>query len=236
MPHSNKDNHSLHGSHGTDATAIKRARLQAGIDRLGISCTIQQLDKLLQYVDMLERWNKAYNLTAVRDPIQMIDLHILDSLVVLSHIDQSQDIIDVGTGPGLPGIPLAIMSPDKNFTLLDSNGKKTRFLFQVINDLGLDNAVEVNARVEAFESDGKFDTVLSRAFSSIPDMLKNCGHLTSETGSFMAMKGKNPESELSQLDKNYKVSDLCRLDVPGVDGERHLIKIIKTNRSPSSNT
>ena len=233
MPHSNKDKQR---PYGTDAAAIQRARLQAGIDRLGITCTIQQLDKLLQYVDMLERWNKAFNLTAVRNPIQMIDLHILDSLVVLSHIDQSQNIIDVGTGPGLPGIPLAIMSPEKKFTLLDSNGKKTRFLFQVINDLGLDNAVEVNGRVEGFEPDYKFDTVLSRAFSSIPDMLKNCAHLISTKGSFMAMKGKNPESELSQLDKNYKVSDLCRLNVPGVDGERHLIKIIKTNHSPSSNT
>ena len=135
----------------------------------------------------------------------------------------------------MPGIPLAIMCPDKTFTLLDSNGKKTRFLFQAISELKLANVVEVNARVEEFQPQKLFDTVLSRAFSSIPDMLANCSHLISELGDFMAMKGKIPESELSQLDKNYKVSDLCRLVVPGVEGERHLIKINKTNRSPGLN-
>ena len=226
------DNRSLYGK---GLKTAKRQRLQAGIDDLGIESSPQQVDSLLLHLEMLERWNKAYNLTAIRDPLQMIDLHLLDSLAVLPFIDKSINIIDVGTGPGLPGIPLAIMCPDKTFTLLDSNGKKTRFLFQAISELKLANVVEVNARVEEFQPQKLFDTVLSRAFSSIPDMLANCSHLISELGDFMAMKGKIPESELSQLDKNYKVSDLCRLVVPGVEGERHLIKINKTNRSPGLN-
>jgi 16S rRNA (guanine527-N7)-methyltransferase len=109
----------------------KRAKLQAGIDTLGIACTTEQLDLLLAYLNMLERWNKAYNLTAIRDPMQMINLHLLDSLALQSYIVDKKNLIDIGTGPGLPGIPLAIMNPDKHFTLLDSAGKKTRFLFQV---------------------------------------------------------------------------------------------------------
>jgi 16S rRNA (guanine527-N7)-methyltransferase len=226
------DNHSLYGQ---SLKNTKRTRLQAGIHSLDIACSPSQVDSLLVYLDMLERWNKAYNLTAIRDPLQMIDLHLLDSLAILPFIDNSSHIIDVGTGPGLPGIPLSIICPDKTFTLLDSNGKKTRFLFQAINELGLANVTEVNARVEEFQPTKPFDTVLSRAFSSIPDMLVNCSHLISDQGQFMAMKGKIPESELSQLDKNYKVSDLCRLVVPGVEGERHLVKITKTNRSPDLN-
>lgn len=221
--------------YGQGASGIKRARLQTGMAALGLNCGADQLDSLLHYLNMLERWNKAYNLTAIRDPLQMIDLHFLDSLAVLPHIEQSANIIDVGTGPGLPGIPLSIMCPDKSFTLLDSNGKKTRFLFQAINELGLANVAEVNARVEEFQPAKPYDTVLSRAFSAIPDMLVNCSHLLATQGQFMAMKGKIPESELSQLDKNYKVSDLCRLVIPGVEGERHLVKIIKTNRSPGLN-
>lgn len=226
------DNHSLYGQ---GALGVKRTRLQTGMDNLGLSYNANQLDSLLNYLAMLERWNKAYNLTAIRDPLQMIDLHFLDSLAVIPHIIESINIIDVGTGPGLPGIPLAIMCPDKRFTLLDSNGKKTRFLFQAINELSLANVIEINSRVEAFQPPERFDTVLSRAFSAIPTMLTNCSHLLADKGSFMAMKGKIPESELSQLDKNYKVSDLCRLDIPGVDGERHLIKIVETDRSPGLN-
>ncbi|WP_370238955.1 16S rRNA (guanine(527)-N(7))-methyltransferase RsmG, partial [Neptunomonas phycophila] len=170
-------------------------------------------------------WNKAYNLTAIREPLEMINLHLLDSLSVHNHLNDARDIIDVGTGPGLPGIPLAIMNPGKKFTLLDSNGKKTRFLFQVINELTLGNATEVNQRVELYRPNQVFDTIVTRAFSSIPEMLENCSHLASDQSCFMAMKGKNPESELSLVKKGYMVSDLCRLEVPGVEGERHLIKI-----------
>lgn len=211
--------------YGSGAETAKTNLLVAGLDSMAVDYSATQLQLLLSYLDMLERWNKAYNLTAVRDPIQMIPLHLLDSLSLLPHIKSCEKIIDVGTGPGLPGIPLAIMNPHKSFTLLDSNGKKTRFLFQVIAELKLDNVTEVNKRVEQYQPASTFDTVLSRAFSSIPDMLNNCRHLASHDTCFMAMKGKNPESELSQLEKDYMVSDSCRLEVPGVVGERHLIKI-----------
>lgn len=211
--------------YGSGPKSQKRAQLQAGINSLALACTTEQLDLLLAYLDMLERWNKTYNLTAIRDPMQMINLHLLDSLAVQPHIAHKKNLIDIGTGPGLPGIPLAIMNPDKKFTLLDSAGKKTRFLFQVRTELGLDNAVEINKRAEAFMPEAPYDTVLSRAFSSIPDMLKTCQHLVDRNGCFIAMKGKLPQSELSAIPKNYKVADLCRLDIPNVDGERHLITI-----------
>lgn len=208
-----------------DQATLKRSCLRNGLDAMAIKANEKQVNLLLNYLAMLERWNKAYNLTAIREPLEMINLHLLDSLSVHHHLNDARDIIDVGTGPGLPGIPLAIMNPDKQFILLDSNGKKTRFLFQVINELRLGNANEVNQRVELYRPNQVFDTIVTRAFSSIAQMLENCSHLASDQSSFMAMKGKNPESELSLIKKGYMVSDLCRLEVPGVEGERHLIKI-----------
>jgi 16S rRNA (guanine527-N7)-methyltransferase len=206
-------------------------QLALGIETLGLNCSSSQIDQLLAYLEMLQRWNKAYNLTAIRDPLQMVRLHLLDSLAIHPYIQRGHKIIDVGTGPGLPGIPLAILNPDIKFTLLDSNGKKTRFLFQAINDLGLKNAKEINHRVESYQPTQPFDIVLSRAFSSISDMLTQCDHLVSDSGCFLAMKGKKPDSELSKITKNYKVVDLSEVNVPQVDSERHLIKIIKTGDS-----
>ena len=205
--------------------------LELGIKTLGLNCSTHQVEQLIAYLEMLQRWNKAYNLTAIREPIQMVRLHLLDSLAVHPFIKDAKDIIDVGTGPGLPGIPLAILNPDINFTLLDSNGKKTRFLFQAINDLSLANAREINQRVEKYQPEQFFDIVLSRAFSSISDMLTQCSHLVSNSGCFLAMKGKKPDSELSQIAKDYKVVDLSQINVPQVDSERHLIKIKKTGVS-----
>jgi 16S rRNA (guanine527-N7)-methyltransferase len=202
--------------------------LELGIKTLGLNCSTHQVEQLIAYLEMLQRWNKAYNLTAIREPIQMVRLHLLDSLAVHPFIKDAKDIIDVGTGPGLPGIPLAILNPDINFTLLDSNGKKTRFLFQAINDLSLENAREINQRVEKYQPKQLFDIVLSRAFSSISDMLTQSNHLVSDSGCFLAMKGKKPDSELSQIAKDYKVVDLSQINVPQVDSERHLIKITKT--------
>ena len=207
------------------------AELQSGIKTLGLSCSSDQIDQLLAYLEMLQRWNKAYNLTAIREPIQMVRLHLLDSLAIHPDVQGAKKVIDVGTGPGLPGIPLAILNPDINFTLLDSNGKKTRFLFQAISELSLTNVTEINQRAEKYQSQQLFDIVLSRAFSSISDMLGYCDHLVSETGCFLAMKGKKPDSELSQITKDYKVVDLSQINVPQVDSERHLIKIIKTGVS-----
>ena len=202
--------------------------LEAGLHQLDLNCSPQQLEKLLQYLELLQRWNKAFNLTAIRDPLQMVRLHLLDSLAINPYIQGLESIIDVGTGPGLPGIPLAILNPEINFTLLDSNGKKTRFLFQAINELKLNNACEVNHRVEAYKANQLFDAVISRAFSSISDMLNQCDHLVSDQGCFLAMKGKKPDSELSQMTKAYKVAEVNEVNVPLISSERHLIKIIKT--------
>lgn len=202
--------------------------LEAGLRELNLNCSSLQLEKLLKYLELLQRWNKAFNLTAIRDPLQMVRLHLLDSLAIHPYIQGLKSIIDVGTGPGLPGIPLAILNPEINFTLLDSNGKKTRFLFQAINELKLTNASEINHRVEAYQPNQLFDAVISRAFSSISDMLNQCDHLVFDQGCFLAMKGKKPDSELSQMTKAYKVVEVSEVNVPLIDSERHLIKIIKT--------
>ena len=205
----------------------KQDQLKLGLELLHLSCNEKQINQLLNYLDLLERWNKAYNLTAIRDPFDMINLHLLDSLAISVEL-QGDRFIDVGTGPGLPGIPLAIMNQNKNFTLLDSNGKKTRFLFQTKLELGLDNISEVNQRVQDFHPKQTYDCVLSRAFSSLGDMVENCQHLLNQNGYFLAMKGKLPQAELSELPKNYKVEKLNSINVPGVEGQRHLIKIVKT--------
>ena len=205
--------------------------LETGLRELNLNCSSLQLEKLLKYLELLQRWNKAFNLTAIRDPLQMVRLHLLDSLAIHPYVQGLKSIIDVGTGPGLPGIPLAILNPEINFTLLDSNGKKTRFLFQAINELKLTNASEINHRVEAYQPNQLFDAVISRAFSSISDMLNQCDHLVSDQGCFLAMKGKKPDSELSQMSKAYKVIEVSEVNVPLIDSERHLIKIIKTGGS-----
>lgn len=208
-----------------DTSGQHRQRLSAGIAALNIDCSPKQLDLLMQYLTLLVRWNNTYNLTAIREPAAMINLHLLDSLAVHSHIADKTRLIDVGTGPGLPGIPLAIMNPGKHFTLLDSAGKKTRFLFQVRTELGLDNVIEINQRAEAYEPTAHYDTVLSRAFSSLSDMLDTCQHLITAQGCFMAMKGKLLESELAGVSSRYSVCALCRLDIPDLEGERHLVTI-----------
>jgi 16S rRNA (guanine527-N7)-methyltransferase len=204
--------------------------LEAGMQQMGVEYSSEQRDKLLAYLQLLITWNKAYNLTAIRDPGQMIKLHLLDSLTLLPHVVGGR-LIDVGTGAGLPGIPLAIMCPDRDFTLLDSNGKKTRFLFQARCDLGLSNLKEINSRVEEHKPKVAYDAVLSRAFTSIADMVEKCSHLLSPEGLFLAMKGKFPESELSEVGKDYKVDASHTLQVPGVDGERHLIVISRNTQS-----
>ena len=208
--------------------------LEAGMQQMGVEYSSEQRDMLLTYLQLLMTWNKAYNLTAIRDPGEMIKLHLLDSLAVLPHV-AGRRLIDVGTGAGLPGIPLAIMCPERDFTLLDSNGKKTRFLFQARCDLGLSNLKEINSRVENHRPEVPYDAVLSRAFTSVADMVNKCSHLLSPEGLFLAMKGKFPQSELSEVGKGYKVNASHILQVPGVDGERHLI-VISRDAQRSSKT
>lgn len=201
------------------------AALESGLDGLSVTVSRHQQQQLLDYLALLHKWNKAYNLTAIRDLPDMLALHLLDSLSVAPLIC-GERFIDVGTGPGLPGIPLAILFPERQFVLLDSNGKKTRFLFQAINSLGLSNVQEVQSRVEQYQPDRLFDGILSRAFASIVDMVLQSGHLLAENGRFYAMKGQLPQQELSALPKGFKVTASHKLDVPQVDAERYLIEII----------
>ncbi|MGE1559937.1 16S rRNA (guanine(527)-N(7))-methyltransferase RsmG, partial [Pantoea septica] len=163
-------------------------KLASLLKAAGISLSDQQKEQLVAYVGLLDKWNKAYNLTSVRDPQQMLVRHILDSIVVAPHL-KGERFIDVGTGPGLPGIPLAIVLPQAHFTLLDSLGKRVRFLRQVQHELGLPNITPVQSRVEAFPSEPPFDGVISRAFASLQDMVNWCHHLPSAQGEFYALKG-----------------------------------------------
>lgn len=194
----------------------------------GISLTDHQKTLLVAYVDMLHKWNKAYNLTSVRDPNEMLVRHILDSIVVAPYL-QGQRFIDVGTGPGLPGIPLAIVLPDAHFTLLDSLGKRVRFLRQVQHELKLENITPVQSRVEAYPSEPPFDGVISRAFASLNDMVSWCHHLPEEKGRFYALKGQLPGDEIASLPDNFSVESVEKLRVPQLEGERHLV-IIKSNK------
>ncbi|EIL6326771.1 16S rRNA (guanine(527)-N(7))-methyltransferase RsmG, partial [Salmonella enterica] len=179
----------------------------------GISLTDHQKMLLVAYVDMLHKWNKAYNLTSVRDPNEMLVRHILDSIVVAPYL-QGQRFIDVGTGPGLPGIPLAIVLPDAHFTLLDSLGKRVRFLRQVQHELKLENITPVQSRVEAYPSEPPFDGVISRAFASLNDMVSWCHHLPGEKGRFYALKGQLPGDEIASLPDNFSVESVEKLRVP----------------------
>ena len=196
--------------------------LHDSLQLMQLSVGSVQQGALLEYLQLLGRWNQAYNLSAVREPRQMLDRHLLDSLSVMPFIDTNR-IIDVGSGGGLPGIPLAIVYPHKQFTLLDSNGKKTRFLFQVKTQLQLDNVEVVQSRVEQFQPDPLFDAVISRAFASLEDMTGCCRHLLRPGGRFYAMKGQFPEDELSKLQKHYKVAAIHPLEIPREIGQRHLL-------------
>lgn len=199
-------------------------QLQAGADRLGVVLTPQQQEQLLDYLQEFAKWNKAYNLSAVRDIEQMLGRHLLDSLAVVPHIE-GHNLIDVGTGGGLPGMVLAICYPEKQFTLLDSNGKKTRFLFHVKTLLGLNNVSVENCRVESLTPQAPFDAVISRAFASLADMTHWCQHLLSAEGSFLAMKGQFPQAELEAISATHVLQRSVELNVPGEEGERHLLFI-----------
>ncbi len=199
-------------------------KLRRGCDALGLALAETQYARLLEYLALLARWNRAYNLTAVREPEQMVTRHLLDSLAVVKYLPGLR-AIDVGTGAGLPGIPLAIALPGQEFHLLDSNGKKTRFLFQVKTALGLDNMTVHHARVESFHPEKPFDAVLSRAFASLGDMVTVCRHLLSGEGRFLAMKGAYPEAELAAVKPLCVIQGIYPLTVPGLQEQRHLVEM-----------
>ena len=200
------------------------SRLQRGCEALGLNCDAGQRQQLLAYLQLLHKWNAAYNLTAVRDPAQMVTRHLLDSLAVAPYL-VAQSAIDVGTGAGLPGVPLAILFPQRQFDLLDSNGKKTRFLFQVKTALSLDNMQVHHQRVESFRSPGSYDAVLSRAYASLRDMVSSCRHLLAQGGRFLAMKGNLDARELEEVASSCEVLAVHSLAVPGLDEQRHLLEL-----------
>ncbi|MBC8945711.1 16S rRNA (guanine(527)-N(7))-methyltransferase RsmG [Xenorhabdus indica] len=203
-------------------------KLESLLAKTDIVLSLEQKQQLIAYVDMLNKWNKAYNLTSVRDPEQMLVRHIMDSIIVNPFL-QGARFIDVGTGPGLPGIPLAIVRPDSHFTLLDSLGKRVRFLRQVQHELGLNNIEPVQSRVEEFIPEVLFNGVISRAFASLQDMLSWCHHLPeTNDGRFYALKGVLPEDELAQLPLGISLDTVVPLQIPELEGQRHLV-VLKQN-------
>ena len=209
----------------------KQHILRQGLNELGIDLDDQTQSQLLAYLELIIKWNKAYNLTAIRDPEDMVRLHLLDSLaiadLVARQVSLSSDpgMIDVGTGAGLPGVVLAILNPHIPVSLLDTNGKKCRFLNQVKIALGLNNIDVIQHRVENFKPQQPYSVVLSRAFATLKNMTDNARHLLSVDGRFLAMKGRYPDQELEELDKTLSFEKAYRLNIPGLDVERYLIEI-----------
>jgi 16S rRNA (guanine527-N7)-methyltransferase len=200
--------------------------LQNGCEELHLHLSSEVQIKLIDYLLLLKKWNKTYNLTAIDDPRKMITHHLLDSLGVASYI-LGNNILDVGSGAGLPGIPLALALPQKHFVLLDSNLKKTRFLFHVVTTLKIANIEVVNQRVEMYNPKitnnfNGFDVIITRAFSAIQDMLNKTRHLYNANGCLLAMKGKIPTKEIENINKNVMVYNLT---IPGLNEERHLVVI-----------
>lgn len=189
-----------------------------------------QTSRLMDYLALLQKWNRTYNLTAIREPAKMVSHHLLDSLSIVSHVKAGR-LLDVGTGAGLPGIPLAIARPDIRITMLDSNNKKTAFVQQVVSELALTNARVVNERVETWNQSEKFDAIVSRAFSSLRDFAEKTGHLLAEEGELLAMKGLQPDEEMADLPPGFGIRQVVKLVVPGVDGQRHLVVIKREIRS-----
>jgi len=202
-----------------------REKLHEGINELGLAVNEQQENALFQYLQLLEKWNKRFNLTAVRDLNEMVSLHLLDSLSIVPFIKAGR-LLDVGTGAGLPGIPLAICFPDIQFTLLDSNGKKIRFCRQAIMELGLKNIQAVQARIESYDGE-EFDQITTRAFTGLDNMVGWLQHLISNKTQLLAMKGTLPEEEIRQLINSGFLVETFKLQVPFITAERHLVKIME---------
>ena len=204
--------------------------LRAGVDRLGLPLSDAQIEKMLGYLSLLVKWNSVYNLTSIRDPQDMVKQHLLDSLSIVHAFTQAKNILDVGSGGGLPGIILAIVFPQVSITLIDTVHKKTAFLTQVKTELALKNVTVHTGRVELFGVENtveKFDVITSRAFSELHHFIEWSHHLLAENGRFLAMKGVLPDQEIERLPQGWQVESIEPLKVPGLQVERHLIVIKK---------
>ncbi len=204
----------------------QQTQLSQGIAQLGLSLSAARQELLLGYLQLLQKWNKAYNLTAIRDPDEHVSRHVLDALAILPFL-RGKHFLDVGTGPGIPGMLLAIANPDSHWVLLDSNGKKTRFLTQCKMALGLSNIDVVQSRIEQYRPSlaQPFEGITSRAFATLQDMVLGCEALFGSETLAYAMKGVHPVEEIEALPDTYKVIDNHKLSVPFCDAERHLVVI-----------
>ena len=204
-----------------------REELRRGITSLSLNCSEEQLVSLLAYIELLKKWNSAYNLLGANETPDLVSRHILDSLSINPHIEGSL-IADIGAGAGLPGIPLAILNPDKHFVLIDSNGKKTRFMFQAKIQLGLDNITIENCRIEHYQSKQQIDMVMCRAFSTLAAALAMLQPIFSDSCRLLAMKGHYPLDEIAQLPEGFKLTKSIKLEVPGRESQRHLIEVMRS--------
>lgn len=207
-----------------------QCQLQDGLAGMTLSLSEGQQQQLLAFLALLNKWNKAYNLTAVRDEQVMVSRQLLDSLSILPWLT-TDHLLDVGAGGGLPGIPLAIACPDKHFTLLDSNGKKTRFLNQCVLELGLKNVAVIHGRAEDCRPEQPFSQISSRAFTALENLVSWCSQLLANDGQFLAMKGQYPDDEVSALPEDWRVTSSHSLKFPGADGERHLLIVARAEPS-----
>lgn len=210
-------------------TYIKDQLIQS-IKLIDLPLSPLQQSSLTQYLVLLEKWNKTYNLTAIRDIRQMLVQHVLDSLVVIPHLPLNGSeirLLDVGSGAGLPGVPIAVAAPEIRVTMLDSNQKKTAFIQHAIGELGLANANVVCARVEDWKSDAPFKIITSRAYSELRLFVEQTKHLLHQEGIFAAMKGQFPKDEIEALPKDYVVRNVIKLNVPGLNAERHLVLVAR---------
>lgn len=199
--------------------------LEAGLAALGLPA--QPLAaRLLDYLALLDRWNRTYNLTAIRDPREMLSKHLLDSLSMWPHVRDGK-LADLGTGPGLPGIPLALARPGLQVTLVESNGKKTRFLREVVRQLGLANVRVLESRAEAVDEPGAYDQITARAMDTLAGILAVGGHLLAPGGRLLAMKGQRPDAEIAALPPGWRVETVQPLAVPGLEGDRHLVTVTR---------
>lgn len=199
-------------------------QLERGLIALGLTLDQDIRQRLLDYIALIEKWNRAYNLTAIREPEKMVSHHLLDSLAVAPHL-RAKRLLDVGSGGGLPGIPLALVSPGTQVTVLDSNHKKAAFLHQAVMELKLKNAAVCNERVESWQTQNRFDVIISRAFSDMGEFVRITRHLLAPGGTFAAMKGLYPYEEIERLPPGCNVQQVLPLAVPGLDGARHLVLI-----------
>jgi len=198
-------------------------RIAGGAAAMGIELPAGAAEKLADYLALVEKWNRVHNLTAVRDTGQMVPLHVLDSLSILAHLAGAVNIVDVGSGAGLPGIPLAVARPAMRVTLLDSSHKKCAFLQQAKTELGLGNVEVVCDRVEAWRPPSRYDVAVSRAFSDLADFVEQAGHLVAPGGRLIAMKGVHPFDEIARVPPTHRVSQVLELTVPGLEARRHAV-------------